>query len=68
MMSPKDQTVLRDIDRKWTNFITDRRRNSYQHTDQGANWLTINEREELLTKVLDILNNNQKTEKIYEIP
>lgn len=68
MISKDDRATLKYVENRWTNFATSRRKREFEYSDNHPLWLTILQREDMLTTLLRILNKYQKkkTETTYE--
>jgi hypothetical protein len=68
MISKDDKISIEVIETKWTDFAYCRRKKEFEYTDNHPCWLSMLEREDMLTTLLRILNKYQKkrTKTTYE--
>ena len=69
MINKEDSKVLKNIENRWMDFIYFRKKKEFEYTDNHKSWLTMLEREDMLSTLLRILNKYQKkkTETTYEL-
>lgn len=67
MMSKTDQKAVKMIDKRWNDFLHARRRKVFENSMEDSRFVSMLERESMITTLLNIYDKYKKNETIYEI-